>query len=295
MTVYVDVVIIENLIMNYIILLATGLVTKSSLKSIRLILASLLGAVYSVLAYSGILKVYSNIAMKILLSVIIIYIAFNPQNKKKMWKTLVIFYLVSFAFGGAAYALIYIVRPQDIIMKNGLFLGTYPLKSALLGGILVFVLIIITFKFIKRRLSAKDITYKIEITINKKEIKTNALIDTGNMLKEPITGTPVIVVEKVLLYDCIPKEILNNLEEIIGGDFEKIPEQIQTKYISKLKLIPFSSLGKENGMLLGIKPEKVVITKEEETHTYTNIIIGIYNKSLTKNGEYQSLMGMEFI
>ena len=72
--------------MNYIILLATGVVTKSSIKSIRLILASLLGAVYSVLAYSGILKVYSNIVMKILLSVIIIYVAFNPQNKKKFGK-----------------------------------------------------------------------------------------------------------------------------------------------------------------------------------------------------------------
>ena len=115
------------------------------------------------------------------------------------------------------------------------------------------------------------------------------------MLKEPITGTPVIIVEKVLLYDCMPKEILNNLEEIIGGDFEKIPKHIQTKYISKLKLIPFSSLGKENGILLGIKPEKVVVTKDEEKITYTNIIIGIYNKSLTKNGEYQSLMGMEII
>ena len=233
--------------------------------------------------------------MKILLSVIIIYVAFNPQNKKKMWKTLVIFYLISFAFGGAAYALIYIVKPQDIIMKNGLFLGTYPLKSTLLGGIIVFTFIIITFKFIKRKFNTKDITYKIEIRINEKEIKTNALIDTGNMLKEPITGTPVIIVEKVLLYDCMPKEILNNLEEIIGGDFEKIPKHIQTKYISKLKLIPFSSLGKENGILLGIKPEEVVVTKDEEKITYTNIIIGIYNKSLTKNGEYQSLMGMEFI
>ena len=295
MTIYIDIVIIENLIMNYIILLATGVVTKSSIKSIRLIFASLLGAVYSVLAYSGILKVYSNIVMKILLSVIIIYVAFNPKNKKKMWKTLVIFYLISFAFGGAAYALIYIVKPKDIIMKNGLFLGTYPLKSTLLGGIIVFTFIIITFKSIKRKFNTKDITYKIEIRINEKEIKTNALIDTGNMLKEPITGTPVIIVEKVLLYDCMPKEILNNLEEIIGGDFEKIPKHIQTKYISKLKLIPFSSLGKENGILLGIKPEEVVVTKDEEKITYTNIIIGIYNKSLTKNGEYQSLMGMEFI
>ena len=54
-------------------------------------------------------------------------------------------------------------------------------------------------------------------------------------------------------------------------------------------------ISKENGILLGIKPEKVVVTKDEEKITYTNIIIGIYNKSLTKNGEYQSLMGMEFI
>ena len=295
MTIYIDIVIIENLIMNYIILLATGVVTKSSIKSIRLIFASLLGAVYSVLAYSGILKVYSNIVMKILLSVIIIYVAFNPQNKKKMWKTLVIFYLISFAFGGAAYALIYIVKPQDIIMKNGLFLGTYPLKSTLLGGIIVFTFIIITFKFIKRKFNTKDITYKIEIRINEKEIKTNALIDTGNMLKDPITGNPVIVVESTLLEDILPREILQNLENIIGGEFENVTEEIRNKYISRLKLIPYSSLGRQNGMLLGVKADEVEIIKEEENIKKDNIIIGIYNKSLTKRGEYRALIGIELI
>ena len=42
--------------------------------------------------------------------------------------------------------------------------------------------------------------------------ETTAMIDTGNLLKEPITNTPVIVVEHTLLYDCIPKEILNHLD-----------------------------------------------------------------------------------
>jgi sigma-E processing peptidase spoIIGA len=295
MTIYIDIVIIENLIMNYIILCATGIVSKNKIRYLRLIMASLLGAIYSVVAYMKILEIYSNIVLKILLSVIIVYIAYNPQTVKKLWKTLVMFYLVSFVFGGVAFSLIYIIKPQDIIMKNGLFLGTYPLKTIILGAIVAFAIIIIAVKIIRKKFTTKDMICDIEIMLNNKKINTKALIDTGNMLKEPITNTPVVVVEKILLYECIPKEILNNINQIIGGDLEKIPQQIQSQYISKLKLIPFSSLGKQNGMLLGIKVQQIKIIKESEEITKENIIVGIYQQSLTKNGEYQALMGMEFI
>ena len=295
MTIYIDIVIIENLIMNYIILCATGIVSKNKIRHLRLIMASLLGAIYSVVAYMKILEIYSNIVLKILLSVIIVYIGYNPQTVKKLWKTLVMFYLVSFVFGGVAFSLIYIIKPQDIIMKNGLFLGTYPLKTIILGAIVAFAIIIIAVKIIRKKFTTKDMICDIEIMLNNKKINTKALIDTGNMLKEPITNTPVVVVEKILLYECIPKEILNNINQIIGGDLEKIPQQIQSQYISKLKLIPFSSLGKQNGMLLGIKVQQIKIIKESEEITKENIIVGIYQQSLTKNGEYQALMGMEFI
>ena len=63
----------------------------------------------------------------------------------------------------------------------------------------------------------------------------------------------------------------------------------------RLKVIPFSSLGKQNGMLLGIKAEEVVIKNEEGDETKENMIIGIYNKSLTKRGEYRALLGIELI
>lgn len=295
MTIYVDVVLIENLIMNYIILLATGLVLKIKIKHIRLIIASLLGAVYSIVAYINFLKIYSNVFLKILLSIIIVYIAFNPQNLKKMWKYILLFYLTSFVFGGAAFALIYIIRPQDILMKNGLFLGTYPLKTVILAAIVAFIIIISAFTIVKTKITRKDLFCDIEIKINGKILITKALIDSGNMLKEPITNTPVVVIEKSLLYEYIPKEILNHLDDIIGGDLEKIPEEIKNQYISKLKLIPFSSLGKQNGMLIGIKPEYIRVIKEEQKVKKEDVILGIYNKSLTKKGEYRALMGMEFI
>lgn len=295
MTIYIDIVLIENLIMNYIILFTTAVVLKIKVNHIRLILASLLGTGYSIIAYMGIIKVYSSIILKIILSVLIIYIAFNPQNIKKMCKDLLLFYLVSFVFGGAAFALIYIIKPQNILMKNGLFLGTYTLKTVMLGAIVAFCIIIGAFAIIKNKISKKDMFCEIEILINQKKIKTKAMIDTGNMLKEPITNVPVIVVEHILLYSCMPKEILNNLKEIMGGDFKNIPCDIQEKYISKLKLIPFSSLGKQNGMLIGIRPEYVKVITDEQEKINKNVIIGIYEKSLTKKGEYQALIGIELL
>lgn len=295
MTIYIDIVLIENLIMNYIILFTTAVVLKIKVNHIRLILASLLGAGYSIIAYMGIIKVYSSIILKIILSVLIIYIAFNPQNIKKMCKDLLLFYLVSFVFGGAAFALIYIIKPQNILMKNGLFLGTYTLKTVMLGAVVAFCIIIGAFAIKKNKISKKDMFCEIEILINQKKIKTKAMIDTGNMLKEPITNVPVIVVEHILLYSCMPKEILNNLKEIMGGDFKNIPCDIQEKYISKLKLIPFSSLGKQNGMLIGIRPEYVKVITDEQEKINKNVIIGIYEKSLTKKGEYQALIGIELL
>ena len=221
MTIYIDVVLIENLIMNYIILFATGIILKEKIQHIRLILASLLGAIYSIIAYMSILNLYTSIILKLLLSIIIVHISYNPQSFKKMWKCILIFYLTSFVFGGAAFALIYIVKPQDILMKNGLFLGTYPLKTIVLGTIIAFGIIITAFKIVKTQITKKDMFCEIKVKLNNKKIETRAMIDTGNLLKEPITNTPVVVIEHTLLYDCIPKEILNNLEDIIRRQFSK--------------------------------------------------------------------------
>ena len=76
---------------------------------------------------------------------------------------------------------------------------------------------------------------------------------------------------------------------------QKISEEIQERYISRLRCIPFSSLGKNNGMLLGIRVNEINVETEEENKISNNVIIGIYNQSLTKRGEYRALIGIELI
>ena len=227
MTIYIDIVLIENLIMNYIILLTVAIVLKIHRNNVRILGSSLIGALYAIFAYTSTLEIYSTIFVKILLSIIMIYIGFKPQNIKILCKQILLFYLTSFVFGGAAFSLLYFIKPQDVLIKNGVLLGTYPLKTVMLSAIVGFIVVVITFKIVKNRISKKDMYCKIDISLNNKNIETIAMIDTGNLLKEPITNTPVIVVEHTLLYDVIPKEILNNLNEILVVDLSKLPEKIK--------------------------------------------------------------------
>ena len=295
MTIYIDVVFLENLVMNSIILIASGIILKKELKPIRILLASSFGAVYTIIGYVSVLEIYSNLVLKIILSILIIYVAFNPQTVKQLWKEILIFYLTSFVFGGVAFALIYIVKPQEILMKNGLYLGTYPLKTVLLAGIVAFFIIISAFAIVKTRFKKKDMFCDVELKLNNRIIKNRAMIDTGNLLEDPITNTPVIVLEHTLLYECVPREILDNLENILGGELSMIPNKIKDEYISKLKLIPFASLGKQNGMLIGMKADSLKVFQEEQEKECKNVIVGIYNKSLTKRGEYRALIGIDLV
>ena len=135
MTIYIDIIFLENLFMNYIIIYATGIIVKAPIKIIRTFLASGIGGVYAILSYMSMLEICSNLFLKIALSVVMVYIAFNPKNKKIFFKQLMIFYLTSFTFGGVTFALLYFVSPQKILMEKGVLIGTYPIKMVLAGGI----------------------------------------------------------------------------------------------------------------------------------------------------------------
>lgn len=239
--------------------------------------------------------IYMNLISKVILSIAMVYIAFTPKSIKSMFKYVVIFYLTSFVFGGCAFFLLYYIRPQEILYKNGLLSGTYPIKIAFLGAIVGFVIISIAFKVIKNRLSKNDMFCDVEVIYKNNITSFKAMIDTGNLLKDPITRVPVIVVEKEKLKEIIEEEILEKIEKIVYGTSSEVMDEIGEDYISRLKLIPFSSLGKQNGMLVGFRPDEVTINFDGTSINIKDVIIGIYNSAICRNGLYSGLVGLELL
>ena len=291
MTIYIDIVLLENLVMNYIILLGTGYIIKARIKHIKLIISSLIGAIYALLAYMEIFPIYANFITKMILAICMIYIAFKPKKIKGLIKELIVFFLVSFSLGGCAFALLYMIKPQEIFVKDGVYIGVYPLKIALLGGITGFVITYISFKVVKNHITKNEIIYNAIIKIEEKKLEIKVLLDTGNMLKDPITGDTVIIIEKEKLYDILPLELLNNIDNFFEFDNKIIKNEYQTR----LRIIPFTSVGKRNGMMVGIKADYVSIITDIDEIKKNDAIICVYEKKFSKTDKYSGLIGLDIL
>ncbi len=292
MTVYIDIVFMENILLNYIILLSTALMSKSRINSPRILLASSIGGIYSILNYIVDITFFLNVLIKFIMSIILVVIAFNTNKLKIVIKQLIFLYLVSFTFGGITFMLLFFINPQNIVFKNNHFVGTYPLKVTILGGILGFIIVFTVSKIIRDRMSKKAMLCDLEIFYKGKVKKVKTMIDTGNLLKEPITKKDVIIVEKNSLKDIVDEDILANIDNILKGKWLESDDERMHSY--KFKLIPFMSLGNENGLLIGFKPDYIKIYDEDE-NVRNDIIVAIYNGRLSRTNLYTSLIGLDVL
>lgn len=101
-------------------------------------------------------------------------------------------------------------------------------------------------------------------------VSVRALIDTGNSLREPISGRPVSIVEDGIL-DCL-----------VGV---KAPE--------KLKLIPYHSIGKEHGMMEGYEIPEILIEEDGKKIRWQKVIAGISRNRISAEGKYQMILHPE--
>lgn len=287
MTVYLDIVLLENILLNYIIILSTAILSKEKINFLKIILSSIVGGIFAIVSYITDVSVVSGIIIKIMISIIMMKIAFKGCKLNKFIKTLIFFYLVSFTFGGIAFMLLFFINPQNIIINENRFVGTYPLKVAVLAGGLGFIIITIVAQIIKNKLIKNNMICELEIFYKGKNKKIKTMLDTGNLLKEPITKEDVIIVEKESLKDIVSNDILENINTILKGNLL----DSKNVYSYKIKIIPFSSLGNDNGLLIGFKPDYIKVYGEEEI-VRNDIIVGIYNGKLTQNDMYTSLIGL---
>ena len=289
MTIYIDLILLENIVMNYIILVATSIISKSRISLTRCLISSTIGSIYSILNYLIELDTYTNLFLKILISVIMIKIVFDSKKIKTFFKQIIMFYLTSFTFGGVAFMLLFFINPKNVVFNGNHLVGLYPIKVTIIGGIVGFIIISIVAIIIRNRLNQNNIIYDLKIKYGGKTIILKTLMDSGNLLKDPITNMDVIIVEKESLNDLLDKksfEYINKMKKgnLLEENFENI-----NKY--KFKFIPFSSLGNENGMLIGFKPDCVEICGEEE-NIRNDVVIGIYEGKLSKTDKYTSLVGL---
>ena len=117
-----------------------------------------------------------------------------------------------------------------------------------------------------------DITKKIRIKILDKNIECIALLDSGNLLQDPISKSDVVIIKASLLENFLPENY--NFEKMDMSDIQSLTECLEQNLSSRVRIIPYKHVGDNNaGMILGIKADYLDVDNKK----ISNIILGISN------------------
>lgn len=264
----------------------------------RLLLGSVIGAGYVmvIIFLPGIKAYYSAIA-KFLLSVAMVAVAFSPEKITTFIKNLAIFYVSTFIFAGAAFAFLYFNQSGGFI-RNGIVYFFWESKwtMLILSIATVGILVAIFWEQVRYRLVRDQLYKQLIIAFDRRTINLDALVDTGNSLHDPLTNLPVVVVEFKAVKELLPPEISEIFEQSREEDLVNATKVISASaWFSRFRLIPFTSLGKENGMLIGFKPDYIEIAEDSGKKGISEVIVGIYNRALSRNDRYRALLSPELM
>lgn len=297
--VYVDVVFLVNLIMDFFILWATGKIGKISIKMVRVFLGALFGAFYSLVIFFPEWPVLTSLTVKILCSLMMVLIAFAPLPLGTFMRSLGYLYLVSFAMGGAVMGAIYLTNnaPGYVQAWNGaaIIMGNihYGWLSVAIG--MAILLGVGGLSYVRKNWFQQHLLSEIILTFGREKASLLALLDTGNQLVDPLTQKPVIVVEVRALQKLIPQEVVNIINSGEEIRFSELALSIDAQWLSRLRIIPFNSVGRSHGLMLGFRPDTVEIRHHGKVYKSGDVIVGLVNKKLSNQGRYQALLHPELI
>ncbi|TCS94620.1 sigma-E processing peptidase SpoIIGA [Hazenella coriacea] len=294
MVIYADLIFLLNGYIDFLLLWLTSGIRKQQTSIWRLIAAAIIGGLYSMLHLWPHFAVAYFLPIKILVSMIMIWVAFGWNHFRSYIRNLGVFYLVCFIAGGALIALHYVVSGDSQVAGGIFFTQTAngwgsPVSWGMIivGFPLVWAYTRFSFRSLEERRRINQYLAPVKIQLQGDEIVCTGLIDTGNQLRDPITRAPVMMVEIQSLASQLPNELI---EMIMKKDWENGWLGLSTEWMKRVRIIPYRPAGRDFEMLIAIKPDQVAIQHEDQWNKVEKILIGIDVGRISSDGTYQAII-----
>ncbi len=201
MEVYIEYVILDNLIMDYLLLKETAILLKVKFKRIRLLFGAIIGVVGAVVFPLLKIGVQYLFLLKILLGALICFVSVNHIKFSAYLKYFNVFLLMTFLIGGAVLGAFYLI---GIDIKS---YGSYgiPVGVTVLFGYLLVIGVKKAVKSTINGLITDKFRYKCVLKSGSVAVKATGYFDSGNLLIDPKTGLPVALCKKHVIEKMIKR------------------------------------------------------------------------------------------
>lgn len=254
LTVYLDLVMMLNFLVDFLLLMGTNRLSGFPAAPGRCALAAVFGSIYAGCCLLPGFRFLGNFLWRCVSLCLMALIAFGLRRDAV--KRGGVFLLLSLALGGMALCF---TRQNFAVLTLGAA-GVWLLCRVAFGD------------------GAVGREYvPVTLTYGGKTASFTALRDTGNTLRDPISGEPVLVVAG---------EIGEALTGLTGEQLAAPLETLTARPLPGLRLIPYRAVGNSGGLLLAMRFSNAFVGK-----TRKNVLVAFAAEGLGQSGMYQGLTG----
>lgn len=267
MQVYIEYVIIDNFIIDYLILKVSLVLSREPTSVFRLLLASAVGTAVAVIIPLFTISSVLAFFIKILLGLLISVIAVSDFTLSKVIKVYGFFMLFTALLGGAVIGVFYLAGVEYTAYFSLNYNSFMPI------GITIFIVFIISklvIKWVGNLLRYKDIRpflRKCVIVTGGEKIKINGFIDSGNSLIDADSGLPIMVASV---------NLISKLEKVKNA-------------IIPLKSISYETVSGSSEMKIYLI-DKLIVYDGIKANIYKRVLIGNGKVNFNLSGDYDILL-----
>ena len=269
--IYADVLVVLNLYVTYALLSLTGIICRKKRNTLRIFLSSLMAGFYSLsILLPGIAETLTAV-MGIPFGVFLCFTAYGFINKKAFLKLCLSFFAISFVFAGIMLFLWLFFAPKGMYFSNGIVYFNISTSNLVVLTIICYVFISLCNRYLKSR-TPSDTVYDCVIIKGGKSYSCHCFLDTGNSLRDPFTGKPVVIVNGEKFEGTVPLTAYD-LAKTDNGSF---------------RLIPCSGVAGKN-LLVSFSADLIRVKGINKDFSYSDVTGAITNEKIF-GGRYDGIL-----
>ena len=268
--VYIDSVFCLNTLMDTLLLWATGQLAGIPVRRIRCILGGIIGGMYAAAVFLPGLHVLGALPWKLFAGVAMALIAFGGD--RRFLRLLLLFFAVSCGMAGCVMGIG--LLSGGVPMENGIFYTNIDVRVLLTASAAAYAVLTVVFRAAAGP-GVRGVLVPVTLEWEGRQVSLTALCDTGNSLRDPATGRPMLVAEAAVLSPLWPRE----LRPILSPSALRSPAAalgMLGEARTRFRLVPYRSVGVAGGLLLAVRIDRGAVNGKE----YERLLVALSSTGL---------------